>query len=55
MKGIPMQNRGSSNRRTGKTTPRHKGKTHWGKKAAAGRSVAAGKNGKAKGAKPAKA
>ncbi len=50
-----MRNRGSFNRRTGKTTPRQKGKTHWGKKARAGRARPAGKTGKAGAASPAKA
>lgn len=38
-----MQNRGGVNRRTGKTTPRHKAKTHWGAKGSVGRSPKAGK------------
>jgi hypothetical protein len=39
-----MPNRGSVNRRTGKTTPRRKGKTRWG---AAGLKRSASKSGKA--------
>ena len=54
-KGIPMPNRGSFNRRTGKTTPRNKVKTHWGGKAPAGRTAAPEKTGKARAASPAKA
>ena len=34
-----MRNRGGSNRRTGKTTRRNKVKTHWGRKAPAGRAA----------------
>ena len=48
-----MRNRGSFNRRTGKTTPRNKGKTHWGKRT--GRSRPAKMTGKARAASPAKA
>ena len=50
-----MPNRGSFNRRTGKTTPRNKVKTHWGGNAPAGRSAAPEKTGKARAASPAKA
>ncbi len=51
-----MRNRGGFDRRTGKTTSRNKGKTHWGKgkKAAQGRSAVTGKTGKAGAASPAK-
>jgi hypothetical protein len=45
-----MPNRGGFNRRTGKTTPRNKAKTHWGGKAPAKRA-GAGKSGAAKTAK----
>jgi len=38
-----MQNRGGYNRRTGKSTPRHKAKTHWGAKRSVGASKKAGK------------
>ena len=49
-----MPNRGSYNRRTGKSTPRNKAKTHWGAKGPAKRSAAPAKAGKAKAAAPAK-
>jgi len=38
-----MRNRGGFNRRTGKTTPRSKVKTHWGK--SGGSSASLGKRG----------
>ena len=41
-----MPNRGGFNRRTGKTTPRNKVKTHWGAKRRTGRSTASTKPGK---------
>jgi hypothetical protein len=47
-----MRNRGGFNRRTGKTTPRHKAKTHWGAGSAAKRSRSAAKG---KASSPAKA
>jgi hypothetical protein len=42
-----MRNRGSVNRRTGKTTPRAKNKTHWGAKGSKGSTTSqkAGKSG----------
>jgi len=43
-----MPNRGSINRRTGKTTPRNKGKTHWGAKRSAKRSTPAAKPAKSR-------
>jgi len=46
-----MRQRGGFNRRTGKTTPRNKGKTHWGGKAPVGRSRKAATRATA-GAKP---
>ncbi len=49
-----MRNRGSFNRRTGKTTPRLKAKTHWGGKVRAGRTRASGRTAKAGGAGPSK-
>lgn len=45
--------KGSFNRKTGKTTPRQKGKTHWGGKSAPKRSVTSKKAGKAAASKPA--
>ena len=45
--------RGTTNRLTGKTTPRSKGKTHWGGKNAPKRKVSPKKAGKAKASKPA--
>lgn len=47
--------RGSFNRLTGKTTPRSKGKTHWGGKSAPKRKVSAKKAGKPAASKPAAA
>jgi len=47
-------NRGTTNRRTGKTTPRRKGRTHWGAKGRSTRSKTAGKAGKSAAAAPAK-
>lgn len=44
-----MPNRGSVNRRTGKTTPRIKNKTHWGAKGSNGRSASAKKSAKSVG------
>jgi hypothetical protein len=38
--------RGTTNRKTGKTTPRSKGKTHWGGKKAPKRSVKSKKSAK---------
>jgi len=38
-----MPNRGSFNRRTGKTTPRNKAKTHWGAKRSSKRGATASK------------
>jgi hypothetical protein len=38
-----MPNRGSVNRRTGKTTPRNKVKTHWGAQSSGGSSRNPGK------------
>lgn len=49
-----MQNRGGYNRRTGKSTPRHKAKTHWGAKRSVGRAAASKKAGKPAAASPAK-
>lgn len=49
-----MPNRGSYNRRTGKTTPRTKVKTHWGRKGPARRSRNSGRSG-AVGASPSSA
>jgi hypothetical protein len=43
-----MPNRGSFNRRTGKTTPRNKATTHWGKKARAKRGATSKKTAPAK-------
>lgn len=43
-----MPNRGSVNRRTGKTTPRNKKKSHWGAKKSSGRSTKAKPAAKAK-------
>jgi hypothetical protein len=48
-----MRNRGGFNRRTGKTTPRNKGKTHWGKKGSVKRTPTSKKT--AKSGAPAKA
>jgi hypothetical protein len=47
-----MPNRGSFNRRTGKTTPRNKAKSHWGAK---GSKKTAKKSGKAGASSAAKA
>ena len=48
-----MRNKGSFNRRTGKTTPRNKVKTHWGAKRRKGAAPKAA--GKAKSSGPSKA
>jgi hypothetical protein len=49
-----MPNRGSFSRRTGKTTPRNKGKTHWGAGASMKRAPTPGKGGASKPSKAAK-
>jgi len=50
-----MPNRGGINRRTGKTTPRNKVKTHWGAKRRKGAHKAAAKPGKSGATSPSKA